>query len=88
MSILSEGKFSLGAVEILSGAQKALTEAGQPAAAYLYQHQVEIPDHLVSADSLFSQFDLPTGVTLYVVTDEARMHTVMFTAEDVTPSSP
>jgi len=81
----SEGKFSLGAVEILAGAQRALTEAGQPAAAYLYQHQVEIPDHLVSADSVVSRFDLPTGVSLFVVTDEARMHTVMFTAEDASP---
>lgn len=77
-----EGKFSLGAIEILPGAQAALLDAGQPAAAYLYQHQVETPDELLGDDSVVSTFVLPTGLTLYVITDEARMHTVIMTAED------
>lgn len=77
-----EGKFSLGAIEILPGAQQALLEAGQPAAAYLYRHQYETPDERVGADSIVSVFQLPTGVVLFVITDEAHVHTVMLTASD------
>lgn len=77
-----EGKFSLGAIEILPRAQEALQTAGQPAAAYLYKHQVETPDERIGPDSVVSQFKLPSGVILYVITDEARMHTVIMTAAD------
>lgn len=77
-----EGKFSLGAIEILPGAQQALVQAGQPAAAYLYRHQYETPDERVGAESVVSVFTLPTGAVLYVITDEARMHTVVLTASD------
>lgn len=83
----SEGKFSLGAIEILPGAQQALRDAGQPAAAYLYKHQVETPDHLITSDSVVSTFVLPTGTLLYVITDEARIHTVLMTADDARSSS-
>ncbi|MCS6843956.1 MAG: hypothetical protein NZ528_06475 [Caldilineales bacterium] len=78
----SEGKFTLGAIEILPGAQRALQEAGQPAAAYLYKHQYETPDERIGPDSVVSVFTLPTGVVLYVITDEARLHTVLMTADD------
>jgi hypothetical protein len=77
-----EGKFSLGAIEILPGAQQALQEAGEPAAAYLYKHQYEAPDEWAEADSVVSVFHLPNGVVLYVITDEARVHTVLMTAGD------
>lgn len=77
-----DGKFSLGAIEILPGAQQALLEAGQPAAAYLYQHQYETPDEMVGASSVVSMFHLPTGAVLYVITDEARVHTVVMIADD------
>lgn len=82
-----EGKFSLGAIEILPGAQRALQEAGQPAAAYLYRHQYETPDALIRADSVVSQFELPTGVILYVITDAARIHTVLMTRADANSGS-
>lgn len=78
-----EGKFSLGAIEILPGAQAALLDAGQPAAAYLYLHQYETPDEHIGAESVVSTFVLSTGVTLFVITDEARIHTVVMTADDV-----
>lgn len=81
-----EGKFSLGAIEILPGAQQALQEAGQPAAAFLYKHQTEAPDEQAEADSVVSVFHLVTGVVLYVITDEARVHTVVMTADDARPS--
>ena len=82
----TEGKFSLGAIEILAGAQQALMEAGQPAAAYLYRHQYETPDAQVGAESVVSIFHLPTGAVLYVITDEARVHTVVMTAGDAQQS--
>lgn len=82
----SEGKFSLGAIEILPAAGRALQEAGEPAAAYLYRHQMETPDHLIGRESVVSQFLLPTGVTIYVITDAARIHTVLLTADDARPS--
>jgi hypothetical protein len=78
----SEGKFSLGAIEILPGAQQALQEAGQPAAAFLYKHQYEAPDEQAEADSVVSVFHLATGVVLVIITDEARVHTVVMTAGD------
>lgn len=81
-----EGKFSLGAIEILPGAQQALQAAGQPAAAYLYKHQYEAPDEQAEAESVVSVFHLPTGAVLYVITDEARVHTVVMTAGDARPS--
>ena len=81
-----EGKFSLGAIEILPGAQQALQAAGQPAAAYLYKHQYEAPDEQAEAESVVSVFHLPTGAVLYVITDEARVHTVVMTAADARPS--
>lgn len=81
-----EGKFSLGAIEILPGAQQALQAAGQPAAAYLYKHQYEAPDEQAEAESVVSVFHLPTGAVLYVITDEARVHTVVMTAADAHPS--
>lgn len=77
-----EGKFSLGAIEILPGAQRALQEAGQPAAAYLYRHQYEAPDDQAEGGSVASIFHLSTGAVLYVITDEARVHTVVMTAGD------
>lgn len=77
-----EGKFSLGAIEILPGARQALLEAGQPAAAYLYRHQYESPDEHTEVDSVVSVFHLPTGALLVVITDEARVHTVIMTADD------
>lgn len=77
-----EGKFSLGAIEILPGAQRALVATGQPAAAYLYRHQYDTPDDQASDDSVVSVFRLPSGETLIVITDEARMHTVVMTAGD------
>lgn len=79
---LFEGKFSLGAIEILPGAQQALLQAGQPAAAYLYKHQYETTTELIGADSVVSTFTLPTGVVLYIITDEARIHTVLMIAAD------
>jgi hypothetical protein len=81
-----EGKFSLGAIEILPGARQALQEAGEPAAAYLYQHQYEAPDEQAEADSVVSVFQLSTGAVLYVITDEARVHTVVMTASDARPT--
>lgn len=82
------GKFSLGAIEIMVGAQQALEEAGQPAAAYLYRHQYETPDHQVrTADSVVSRFELPTGVILYVITDAARIYTVLMTRADAESAS-
>jgi hypothetical protein len=81
------GKFSLGAIEIMVGAQQALEEAGQPAAAYLYRHQYETPNELIRVDSVVSRFELPTGVILYVITDEARMHTVLMTRADAESAS-
>jgi hypothetical protein len=83
---MTEGKFSLGAIEILPGAQQALQEAGQPAAAFLYQHQYEAPDEQAEADSVVSKFHLATGVVLFIITDEARVHTVVMTADDVRPA--
>lgn len=80
-----EGKFSLGAIEILPGAQQALRDASQPAAAYLYQHQYESPDEQTEGDSVVSVFHLPTGARLYIITDEARVHTVVMTADDARP---
>lgn len=77
-----EGKFSLGAIEILPGAQQALQEAGEPAAAYLYRHQYESPDEQAEADSVVSVFHLSTGALLFIITDEARVHTVLMTADD------
>jgi hypothetical protein len=77
-----EGKFSLGAIEILPGAQQALQEAGQPAAAFLYKHQTEAPDKQAEADSVVSVFHLATGAVLFIITDEARVHTVVMTAGD------
>lgn len=85
MSIF-EGKFSLGAIEILPGARQALQAAGQPAAAYLYKHQYEAPDEQAEAESVVSVFHLPTGVLLYVITDEARVHTVVMTTADAGPT--
>jgi len=82
-----EGKFSLGAIEIMSHAQEALQAAGQPAAAYLYKHQYETPDDLIGAESVVSEFLLPTGITLYVITDKARIHTVVMTAGDANPEA-
>ena len=82
-----EGKFSLGATEILPHAQQALQEAGQPAAAYLYKHQYETPENLIGAESVVSEFVLPTGITLYVITDKARIHTVVMTAGDANPEA-
>ena len=78
----SDGKFSLGAIEILPGAQQALQQAGEPAAAYLYRHQYESPDEQTEADSVVSIFHLSTGAMLYIITDEARVHTVVMTAGD------
>ena len=78
----SEGKFSLGAIEILPGAQQALRDAGQPAAAYIYRHQYESPDEQAEAESVVSLFHLPTGVLLAIITDEERVHTVVMTADD------
>ena len=81
-----EGKFSLGAIEILPGAQQALQEAGEPAAAYLYKHQYEAPDEQAEAESVVSVFHLPTGAVIYIITDEARVHTVVMTAADARPA--
>jgi hypothetical protein len=83
---MNEGKFSLGAIEILPGAQQALQEAGQPAAAFLYQHQYEAPDEQAEVDSVVSVFHLATGVVLFIITDEARVHTVVMTADDARPT--
>jgi hypothetical protein len=80
-----DGKFSLGAIEILPGAQRALQEAGEPAAAYLYKHQYEAPDEQAEADSVVSVFHLTTGAVIYIITDEARVHTVVMTAGDARP---
>ncbi len=79
---LQEGKFSLGAIEILPGAQQALLEAGQPAAAYLYQHQYETPDERIDDGGIVSVFHLPTGAVIYIITDGAHVHTVVMTADD------
>jgi hypothetical protein len=81
-----EGKFSLGAIEILPGAQQALQEAGQPAAAFLYKHQTEAPDEQAEAGSVVSVFRLATGAVLLIITDEARVHTVVMTADDASSS--
>jgi hypothetical protein len=81
-----EGKFSLGAIEILPGAQQELLKAGQPAAAYLYKHQYEAPDEQAEGESVVSMFHLPTGAVLYIITDEARVHTVVMTAADAHPA--
>lgn len=80
-----DGKFSLGAIEILPGAQQALHEAGQPATAYLYRHQYEAPDEQTEGESVVSIFHLTTGALLYIITDEARVHTVVMTAADARP---
>ena len=77
-----EGKFILGAIEILPSAQQALQAAGEPAAAYLYHHQYEAPDEQAESESVVSVFHLSTGAVLYIITDEARVHTVVMTAED------
>lgn len=81
----AEGKFTLGAIEILPGAQQALQAAGQPAAAYLYRHQYETPDEHIGPDAVVSTFVLPTGAVLFVITDAARIHTVVMTAADARP---
>jgi hypothetical protein len=81
-----EGKFSLGAIEILPGAQRVLQEAGEPAAAYLYRHQYEAPDEQAEAESVVSVFHLPTGAVIYIITDETRVHTVVMTAGDARPA--
>lgn len=78
----SEGKFSLGAIDIMPAAQRALEEAGQPAAAYLYRHQYESPDEQAETDSVASLFHLPTGALLVIITDKERVHTVIMTADD------
>ncbi|MEI2692207.1 MAG: hypothetical protein V9H69_21865 [Anaerolineae bacterium] len=80
-----DGKFSLGAIEILPSAQQALQEAGEPAAAYLYHHQYEAPDEQAEGESVVSVFHLSTGAMLYIITDVARVHTVVMTAADARP---
>ena len=81
----AEGKFTLGAIEILPGAQQALQAASQPAAAYLYRHQYETPDEHIGPDAIVSTFVLPTGAIIFVITDAARIHTVVMTAADARP---
>lgn len=81
----AEGKFTLGAIDILPGARQALQDAGQPAAAYLYRHQYETPDEHIGPDAVVSSFALPTGIVIFVITDAARIHTVVMTAADARP---
>ena len=81
----SDGKFSLGAIEIMPDAQQALQHAGEPAAAYLYRHQYEAPDDQAEADSVVSVIHLSTGAVLYIITVEGRFHTVALTADDARP---
>jgi hypothetical protein len=81
----AEGKFTLGAIDILPGARQALQKAGHPAAAYLYRHQYETPDERIGPDAVVSSFALPTGTVLFIITDAARIHTVVMTAADARP---
>lgn len=75
-------KFYLGAITILQQAEAALRLAGEPAAAYLYEHAFNSKD-IDPEQPVINSYTLPNGEQIIIITDRSRSQTVVLSPRDL-----